>query len=181
MYKFVTRDSVEERIVQLGRKKLVMDHLIVQKLDVDDIKATEVEDILRFGAKKIFEEDDEGDSGGNTPIGQASSSSTAGHKDVTTRCTYDQHTIEELLDRSKVETESPEKALGVNLFGFTRVWHAGEDTGHGTEADPEKGNASFWEGLLQQRIDLLEAQKLQDSMVLGKRPRRAVNQLCHRY
>ena len=46
--------SFLERIMQTGKKKLVLDHLIVQKMDDDDGKE-DVQNILMFGAQALFE------------------------------------------------------------------------------------------------------------------------------
>ncbi len=40
--------------MQTGKKKLVLDHLIVQKMDEED---SDVQSILTFGAQALFEED----------------------------------------------------------------------------------------------------------------------------
>lgn len=70
VFKFMTKNSVEgkepsiitrifservyaEKIVQVGKKKLVLDHLIVQKMD-DDEDSTEVQSMLTFGAAALF-------------------------------------------------------------------------------------------------------------------------------
>jgi hypothetical protein len=45
-----------ERIVQTGKKKLVLDHLIVQKMD-DEEGGEDVNSILTYGAKALFEDD----------------------------------------------------------------------------------------------------------------------------
>lgn len=41
--------------MQTGKKKLVLDHLIVQKMD-DEEDSGEVQSILTFGAKALFED-----------------------------------------------------------------------------------------------------------------------------
>ena len=52
----VVRDSpFAEKIIQVGKKKLVLDHLIVQRLDHED-EAEDVQSILTYGAKALFEE-----------------------------------------------------------------------------------------------------------------------------
>ena len=45
---------MSERIVQNGKKKLVLDHLIVQKMDDD--ASEDVKSILTFGAQTLFTE-----------------------------------------------------------------------------------------------------------------------------
>lgn len=47
-----------ERIIQTGKKKLVLDHLIVQKINDDDDN-NDVQSMLTFGAKALFDESNE--------------------------------------------------------------------------------------------------------------------------
>lgn len=46
--------------MQTGKKKLVLDHLIVQKMDEDDSAGDDVQSILTYGAKALFEEGEQG-------------------------------------------------------------------------------------------------------------------------
>lgn len=46
---------MSERIMQTGKKKMVLDHLIVQKMD-DDESGGDVQSILTFGAKLLFDD-----------------------------------------------------------------------------------------------------------------------------
>lgn len=41
--------------MQTGKKKLVLDHLIVQKMDDQDSAGEDLQSILTFGAKALFE------------------------------------------------------------------------------------------------------------------------------
>lgn len=45
--------------MQTGKKKLVLDHLIVQKMDDESGSKEDVQSILMFGAKALFEENEE--------------------------------------------------------------------------------------------------------------------------
>jgi hypothetical protein len=50
---------IKDRIMQIGKKKLVLDHLIVQKMDDDDDGAgADIQSILTYGAQKLFEDSD---------------------------------------------------------------------------------------------------------------------------
>jgi chromodomain-helicase-DNA-binding protein 4 len=51
------KSFVIERIVQTGKKKLVLDHLIVQKMDDDEPGGNDVKSILMYGAQALFAED----------------------------------------------------------------------------------------------------------------------------
>lgn len=45
--------------MQIGKKKLVLDHLIVQKMDEDDDSPGEnVQSILTYGAQALFDENE---------------------------------------------------------------------------------------------------------------------------
>src|ERR1700753_442713 len=56
-FQFMTRASAEEKIFQIGRTKMALDHVVVESLDDGDIREKDVESILRFGAAEIFSED----------------------------------------------------------------------------------------------------------------------------
>jgi chromodomain-helicase-DNA-binding protein 4 len=45
--------------MQTGKKKLVLDHLIVQKMDDDDTGGDDVQSFLMYGAQALFNEDAE--------------------------------------------------------------------------------------------------------------------------
>lgn len=45
--------------MQTGKKKLILDHLIVQKMDDESGSREDVQSILLFGAKALFEETEE--------------------------------------------------------------------------------------------------------------------------
>ena len=44
--------------MQAGKKKLVLDHLIVQKMDAED-DASDIQSILTFGANALFNEEND--------------------------------------------------------------------------------------------------------------------------
>lgn len=56
VFTLMMKSTAEEKIIQNGKKKLVLDHLIVQKMD-DDESGGDVQSILSFGAKALFEDD----------------------------------------------------------------------------------------------------------------------------
>jgi superfamily II DNA or RNA helicase len=65
VYRLVVRASVEERILQLAKKKLMLDHLFVNKSG----SQKEVEDILRWGTEELFQ--DSGESASKTSRGDS--------------------------------------------------------------------------------------------------------------
>lgn len=48
-----------ERIMQIGKKKLALDHLIVQSMENEAENSEDVQSILLYGAKALFEESSE--------------------------------------------------------------------------------------------------------------------------
>ena len=48
--------AILDRIVQVGKKKLALDHVIVQKMD--DELGEDVQSILTFGAQQLFQDGD---------------------------------------------------------------------------------------------------------------------------
>ncbi|XP_075520131.1 protein CHROMATIN REMODELING 5-like [Primulina tabacum] len=69
IYRFVTSKSVEEDILERTKKKMVLDHLVIQKLNAEgrlekkeskkgsSFDKSELSAILRFGAEELFRED----------------------------------------------------------------------------------------------------------------------------
>lgn len=78
IYRLVTARSVEEDIVERAKRKMVLDHLVIQRMDTTgrtvlnkrDSSATtannpfnkeDLNAILKFGAEELFKDDDEND------------------------------------------------------------------------------------------------------------------------
>jgi SNF2 family DNA or RNA helicase len=61
IYRFVTEGTVEEKIVERAAKKLKIDHLIIQKgkQTQNKVTALEMNNIIQYGADKIFTGDEE--------------------------------------------------------------------------------------------------------------------------
>ncbi|KAF5767792.1 putative DNA helicase chromatin remodeling SNF2 family [Helianthus annuus] len=69
IYRFVTSKSVEEDILERAKKKMVLDHLVIQKLNAEGrlekkeakkastFDKNELSAILRFGAEELFKEE----------------------------------------------------------------------------------------------------------------------------
>ncbi|CAH8375085.1 unnamed protein product [Eruca vesicaria subsp. sativa] len=69
IYRFVTSKSVEEEILERAKRKMVLDHLVIQKLNAEgrlekretkkgaNFDKNELSAILRFGAEELFKED----------------------------------------------------------------------------------------------------------------------------
>ena len=113
VYRLMIKGSAEEKIFQAGKKKLVLDHLIVQTIDEEEADAPEsLESILRYGAKALFEE---------------------GTEETASDIRYTEADIDSLLDRSEQSNvdQVGAGAAGPSLsFNYAKVWErkAGEIT-----------------------------------------------------
>lgn len=74
IYRLVTKKSVEEDIVERAKRKLVLDHLVIQRMDTtgrtvlskNAVSSTssvpfnkeELASILKFGAEELFKENE---------------------------------------------------------------------------------------------------------------------------
>uniref|UniRef100_A0A4W5NSC2 Chromodomain helicase DNA binding protein 1 n=1 Tax=Hucho hucho TaxID=62062 RepID=A0A4W5NSC2_9TELE len=71
IYRLVTKSSVEEEIIERAKKKMVLDHLVIQRMDTTGktvlhtgtapssatpFNKEELSDILKFGAEELFKE-----------------------------------------------------------------------------------------------------------------------------
>ncbi|ORX91536.1 hypothetical protein K493DRAFT_286696 [Basidiobolus meristosporus CBS 931.73] len=124
--KLVTRNSAEERILQVGKKKLVMDHLVIERMDNKDMKNSEVDSILRFGAKALFAEDVE---------------------PAQTTIKYDESAITSLLSRVAEGPEADQISMesGSNGFGFAKIWS-------GDAAVLQENDEDYWIRILHNRL-----------------------------
>ena len=155
-FQLVTRDSAEERIMQMGRKKLALDHVLIQEMDADDADQNDLVSVLRHGANKIF--DDEND------------------EDIV----YDGTSVDRLLDRSHIEnTQIGVDKSAESQFSTARVWAndsaALTDT-IGDEAAPQEQNApdpGVWANILKERerVAAEEAAAKADAYGRGRRAR----------
>ncbi|CAI9783539.1 unnamed protein product [Fraxinus pennsylvanica] len=122
VYRLVVRASVEERILQLAKKKLMLDQLFVNKSG----SQKEVEDILKWGTEELFcdsssitEKDGENHNNKDEAVTEPNTRRrTGGLGDVyedkcadgSNRIVWDETSISKLLDRSHVPSDSPDNA-----------------------------------------------------------------------
>ncbi|KAI9492515.1 P-loop containing nucleoside triphosphate hydrolase protein [Zychaea mexicana] len=167
--RFMTRLSAEEKIAQIAKKKMVLDHLVVDKMDDDDLDEDDVAGIIKFGAQALFEEDD------------------------SKKITYDSADIDKLLDRSSnasttEESSSPaapeagpssssseQSGSKPMSFSFAKVWNLNNDAA--TEEltdDGDKDHAeddNFWVKFLELKNSQAEMEQ-QKKEELGRGARR---------
>lgn len=94
IYRFVTRNSVEERITSVAKKKMLLTHLVVRAglggQKGPSMSKTELDDVLRWGTEELFKDDDEG--------GEKKEKNEQ-------EIVWDDEAVEALLDRTAGEVE----------------------------------------------------------------------------
>ncbi|KAH0556162.1 hypothetical protein GP486_005905 [Trichoglossum hirsutum] len=156
VFHLMTRNTAEERIMQIGKKKMSLDHAIINTMGEDEAEEVDVESILKFGASAIFEDSTEGD------------------------IRYDSASVDLLLDRSQAEdTKSGEDKSAETQFSFARVWaneHGRLEDGL-QDSEPDQPDPTIWDKILKQREKeaAKEAAAKREALGRGKRKRRAVD------
>lgn len=154
-FQLTTKDSVEEKILQAGRKKMALDHALIESMDEQKEEVYDLESILKHGAEALF--------------GSAKRETIV----------YDSAAVDKLLDRDRLIAEqNPPEGEGQTLndaFSFARVW----DNGAGdvvtesleNEVDPVI-NQSVWEDILRKREEEARLEAEANKEVLGRGARR---------
>lgn len=161
IFRFMTRLTVEEKVLQIGKKKMALEHVVVERMnETEEEQVEDIESILKFGAEALFADDDS--------------------KDVH----YDSAAIDSLLDREKYREAAIEKQKqeikaaeagkakateqGLN-FSFAKVWKAdGTVDELPSDADDVEGTTSedFWQKFLKERE--LEAERKKEEKRLAE-------------
>ncbi|KZL76196.1 SNF2 family domain-containing protein [Colletotrichum tofieldiae] len=156
-FQLMMKNSAEEKIMQIGRKKMALDHVLIEAMD-EEGEPDDLESILKFGASALFSDDQDG-------------------KDI---IRYDDASVDKLLDRSDIEqTKTGNDESAESQFSFARVWandKAGFEDNLAEENEPTV-NPNVWEEILAERE--AEAKRIAElnKEVLGRggRRRQAVN------
>jgi chromodomain-helicase-DNA-binding protein 1 len=147
IYRFITRDSVEEDILERAKQKMVLDHLVIQGMDTSGksvvggksgnkkksmFSGEELSKVLRFGAEDLFKL-------GNEEAGDVDADMKG--EEV---CT-DQD-LDNILERAdqNAPAEDEHQAQGTDgLFNQFKV----------ASFDQEEDDATFWSRLLGEPVD----------------------------
>ncbi|KAH6757889.1 chromatin remodeling factor CHD3 [Perilla frutescens var. hirtella] len=168
IYRLVARGTIEERMMQMTKKKMVLEHLVVGRLKAQNINQEELDDIIRYGSKELFADDND-----------ESVKSRQIH--------YDDTAIDRLLNRDQVgdeetllddeEEDGFLKAFKVANFEYVdEVELAAEEE---TPVPPSESRASvnntdrggFWEDLLRDKYEVHKVEEF-NAMGKGKRSRK---------
>ncbi|WVQ96489.1 hypothetical protein IAU59_003594 [Kwoniella sp. CBS 9459] len=151
VFKLMVKGSVEENIINKGKKKMVLDHLVVQQMGKENEEG-DIDDLLLRGAEAVYS-----NTGGmNLP-------------DIL----YNSKNVDELIDKVEAdaeaeaqETENRERAIAngeaeptrsrqAAQFGFAKIWEAdqnqllaAEEAGEGGGDDADRLEVN-WEQILE--------------------------------
>ncbi|KAK7020257.1 hypothetical protein VNI00_017749 [Paramarasmius palmivorus] len=100
VFKLTVKESAEECIMQITKKKMVLDHLIVQKINDEDVAGDDLQSILMYGARALFNEEKEGS---------------------TKNIVYSDSDIGNLIERTEKETQEAPKER-CPAFSFAKIY-----------------------------------------------------------
>ncbi|EDR15764.1 SNF2 family DNA-dependent ATPase [Laccaria bicolor S238N-H82] len=148
VFKLMVKDSAEERIMQIGKKKLVLDHLIVQKMDDDEEGGGgNVQSILSFGAQALFELEQDS-------------------RDII----YTDNDIDKLIEKTEKENEEQATPKDGGLsFSFAKIWAADKDSLEEVDDDDQ---VDSWARTLQRITAEREKEESKETALSGRGARR---------
>lgn len=149
--RFMTRLSIEEKVLQIGKKKMALEHVVVERMkETKEENIEDIQSILKFGAEALFSDDNS--------------------KDIH----YDSASIDSLLDREQyreaaIKAQEEEVAAAEEdknnskqalNFSFAKIWKKdGALEEIESEDDNNKGDEEdFWQKFLKQK-EIEEAEK----------------------
>ncbi|KAI1085250.1 PHD/FYVE-zinc-finger like domain-containing protein [Whalleya microplaca] len=157
-FQLMTKNTVEEKIMQMGRKKMALDHALIESMDAKEDTTEDIESILKHGAATLFSDETED------------------------KITYDSGSVDMLLDRSQIEdTSTGDDQTTESQFSFARVW--ANDTRsltanvNGTDDDEKPSvDPSIWDNILKLREEAHNRELAANQQVYGRGARRRANQ-----
>jgi len=166
IYRFVTRNTVEERVTQVAKKKMMLTHLVVQAGPAGSkasLSKKEIDDILKFGTEELFKEEEVNEDGESV-------------NDIV----YDDATVAGLLDRSQEGIEEKESWANEYLSSFKVAQYQTKEGGEEEvdvevlKQDADNTDPAYWEKLLRHHYEQAQ-EDVSRSMGKGKRVRKQVN------
>ncbi|KAK9497686.1 hypothetical protein O3M35_004364 [Rhynocoris fuscipes] len=171
IYRLVTKSSVEENIVERAKQKMVLDHLVIQRMDttgrtVLDKKSSsatnqfnkeELTAILKFGTEELFKDEEDGD---EEPV-----------------CD-----IDEILRRAETRDEGPTTVGDELLSAFKMASFAFEEDKE-TQSDNEQldEDTRDWDEIIpetyRQKVEEEERAKEMEDLYLPPRSRKTLQQI----
>ncbi|ORY65415.1 PHD/FYVE-zinc-finger like domain-containing protein [Pseudomassariella vexata] len=164
-FQLMTKDTVEEKIMQIGRKKMALDHALIESMDAEDDIGESLESILKHGAETLFT-----DTSKNNII-------------------YDEASVEKLIDRSQMEsTDTGDDESAESQFSFARVWandsgtlkaNVDDEVDNSDDEKPRQIDANTWENILKHREEEHQRELALKQQEYGRGARRRGTQSVH--
>ncbi|GMS84761.1 hypothetical protein PENTCL1PPCAC_6936, partial [Pristionchus entomophagus] len=190
IYRFVTRNSVEERITSVAKKKMLLTHLVVRAgigQKGPSMSKTELDDVLRWGTEELFKDDVE--EAKEEAEGDEKKKKPNEHEIV-----WDDDAVDALLDRTRGEevkkegeaTDGKEKKDWTNeyLSSFKVATYNTKEAEEEQEEEEEErevikqdaglADPEYWEKLLRHHYEQ-EQETTSQKLGKGKRVRKQVN------
>uniref|UniRef100_A0A8C8K980 DNA helicase n=1 Tax=Oncorhynchus tshawytscha TaxID=74940 RepID=A0A8C8K980_ONCTS len=171
IYRFVTKASVEERITQVAKKKMMLTHLVVRPglgSKTGSMSKQELDDILKFGTEELFKDE----------LGKGENK-----EEDSQVIHYDDMAVDRLLDRNQ-ESETPEEteigSMNEYLGSFKVAQYVVKDEEEEEEVQreiikqEESVDPDYWEKLLRHHYEQ-QQEDLARNLGKGKRIRKQVN------
>ncbi|XP_047204106.1 chromodomain-helicase-DNA-binding protein 5 isoform X2 [Girardinichthys multiradiatus] len=174
IYRFVTRGSVEERITQVAKRKMMLTHLVVRPglgSKTGSMSKQELDDILKFGTEELFKDEME--------AARTMGDNKDGEEGNVIH--YDDDAISKLLDRSQDATEDTEiQNMNEYLSSFKVAQYVVKEEDEEEEVEreiikqEENVDPDYWEKLLRHHYEQ-QQEDLARNLGKGKRIRKQVN------
>ncbi|KAJ0984869.1 hypothetical protein J5N97_003225 [Dioscorea zingiberensis] len=169
IYRLITRGTIEERMMQMTKKKMILEHLVVGRLKAQTVNQEELDDIIRYGSKELFADE-------NDEAGKAR------------QIHYDDAAIDRLLNRDQIESEEAPmdeedddflKAFKVANFEYideveaaaAKEEEARKQAMANNSSSMNLDRASYWDDLLRDRYEMHQIDEF-TAMGKGKRSRK---------
>ncbi|XP_073318942.1 chromodomain-helicase-DNA-binding protein 4a isoform X5 [Pagrus major] len=170
IYRFVTKASVEERITQVAKKKMMLTHLVVRPglgSKTGSMSKQELDDILKFGTEQLFKDE---------------MSERENKEEDSSIIHYDDKAIDRLLDRNQDATDDTElQSMNEYLSSFKVAQYVVKDEEEEEEEvqreiikQEESVDPDYWEKLLRHHYEQ-QQEDLARNLGKGKRIRKQVN------
>ena len=156
VFQLMTRNTAEEKIMQVGKKKMALDHVLIEGMDQDDDAGVDLESILRHGAAALFDDN------------------------TTNDLVYTNASIDKLLDRLKNASTETDQTNAESHFNFAKIWannNADLEDDINDETPEARPVIGVWDKILNERRKAFdeEARRKNQELGRGKRKRQSIN------
>ncbi|WVO18117.1 hypothetical protein L204_105819 [Cryptococcus depauperatus] len=161
VFKLMVKGSVEETIISKGKKKMVLDHLVVQQMGKESSEDHDFEDLFIKGVEGIYS----GQGGINVPDINYNSKNVAELIDKVEKDAEEEERKmkerKEAIARGELEFQENKQAA---QFGFAKIWEADQNQLQTSQIEEEKDEEEDvdWDQLMASIQAEREARQLRD-------------------